>query len=828
MRRLERSWSRVDAAVVVIALVAVLGSRSARSAQSTTTSKPYTEAHKALQARLGASERALTDRSPAIEARLEAIAADLDKLEKGRTTLSESALAERKAGLEAERAALQNELRYLESAKTAWQAAVDASQSAAGFRRRSAQFETDQQRKPAEFVPADVERMKSDLTRVQGDRVAIEKGETARSKRLADLAGQLDKGDGRERPALLAEQAALQAETEEARHKRAALDAERALLTARLEAAGRALGDSTSTQPTTTSTAPAPEKEEAAARAKKKLAEKLQAEARDRLGYAQARLEEVQSRLEAAAPDADHAAQLENDREYWQRVEAYEKRRIEQAELHKRTAQGKQEIAQLLERIKAAGDRLDQLGETRSKMPLASREEQAAKLRSLIDEARARADALDLRAKAENDKVQPMQQRLLSLEAVEQGLLERLEKARPGQYENLTDHYHRMKGQLEVERQQADLTIMTMENIAYALKRQATLERELAGLYAQSAEVLVPTQPPFWDRHRKTVNSVWIAVVVVGITYAVKLIVWLIKLLIARLGRLVSAMPARFSVKRIGTLASFAGSIIKLFVWIFGAITVLNEFGIDYAKSTGAIGLIGLIMAGMFREIVVDFVKGLDIIAGGHYNVGDFVEVDGKCGHVVDFSVKHTRIRTLSGQEHNIPNSRCVPSRRFPDGYVNNYVDVPVKSATDEQRVRELLVPICEDLRHRIEPVRDVPALAVCFDGPGGRVTMRYRLRVLPGCDWVVADHFIPAVKQTLAEAGIELVGEPTFFFLNRLKTFRKLFSRQLNEEQISQELDQEEAIKQRLNAERGPSADDSAARIASPGPDDPPSDGRA
>jgi hypothetical protein len=40
----------------------------------------------------------------------------------------------------------------------------------------------------------------------------------------------------------------------------------------------------------------------------------------------------------------------------------------------------------------------------------------------------------------------------------------------------------------------------------------------------------------------------------------------------------------------------------------------------------------------------------------------------------VDFNVKYTRIRSLSGQEFNIPNSRCVPSRRFPDGFVSNYV----------------------------------------------------------------------------------------------------------------------------------------------------------
>jgi small conductance mechanosensitive channel len=204
--------------------------------------------------------------------------------------------------------------------------------------------------------------------------------------------------------------------------------------------------------------------------------------------------------------------------------------------------------------------------------------------------------------------------------------------------------------------------------------------------------------------------------------------------------------------------------------------------------------LIGLILAGMFQQIVIDFVKGLDIVVGQHYNVGDFVEVDGKFGHVVDFNVKHTRIRTVSGQEFNIPNSRCVPSRRFPDGYVNNYLDLVLTSAADEERAKDAIAPVCRDLNQRIEPIREEPVPVERFDGPQGRVTLRYRVRVLPGCDWVMTDHFIPNVKRALAENEIELAAEPTFFFINRIETFRKLFSRRLTEEEIVHEVARDQA----------------------------------
>jgi small-conductance mechanosensitive channel len=197
---------------------------------------------------------------------------------------------------------------------------------------------------------------------------------------------------------------------------------------------------------------------------------------------------------------------------------------------------------------------------------------------------------------------------------------------------------------------------------------------------------------------------------------------------------------------------------------------------------------------GMFQQIVIDFVKGLDIVTGRHYNVGDFVELDGKTGHVIDFSVKHTRIRTASGQEYNLPNSRCIPSRRFPDGYVDNYVDIPLKSACDSQRARRAIVPVCRHLSRRIEQVKEQPKFVERFSGSRpDSVVLRYRVRVLPACEWIITEQFLPAVKTALAVEEVELSDNPTFFFINRIQTFRQLFSRELTEEEILRETSEPE-----------------------------------
>ena len=806
---------------VIASLLPVAGfvNRPACSAQPTTTtaSAPAREGRSELQAALAAAEKALADRGPALEKRLETLAGELKDLEARRGSITAAELTERKERLTSERAALQKEIGHLESAKTAWQAALDACESADGFRKQLTQFQDSQQREEAKFVPADVAAFESQLSGNQSNRTALDEGQAVLAKRLDALAEEIKKADDQTRPLLDAEQSAILAEAGAGRQKRVALDAERALLEAKLAAARHVLGARAAKQTTTTCTAPAPKQAEVLN--KQRLAEQLETEARRRLEDAQTRLKEIQRQLEQAAQTGRATTQLENDREYWQRLEAYENRRLVQAELQKRVAQEKQESVQLEDRIEAARKNLEQLRGARKKTSRDDRKQQAVRFREQAAAARLRAGDLDKTAEAERKKILPVRQMLDSLDVIEWALRQREQEAADaaGRRE-LSAHFDRMKPRFDIERQQIDLMMMTRENIVYAIRRRGDLERELAGVYTQSADVLDPPVPTFWERHRNIVNAIKIVLAVVAISYGVKLLVWLIQRGVKYLNSVLSSVRSRFSVKRAGTLVSFAGSIIKLFVWIFGAIAVLNEFGVDYAKSTGAIGLIGLIMAGMFQQIVVDFVKGLDIIGGGHYNVGDFVEVDGKYGHVVDFTVKHTRIRTLSGQEFNIPNSKCVPSRLFPDGYVNNYVDIPLKSIADEQRAQEVIDPLCEDLNHRVEAMRSTPRLVVCFDEAKGRVVMRYRVSVLPGCDWVLNDYFIPTVKQALADAGIELAGEPTFFFINRLRTFRKLFSRQLSEAEIARQLDEEEIRRRLQGAQQGPTTDERGTRqVTSP-----------
>jgi len=201
------------------------------------------------------------------------------------------------------------------------------------------------------------------------------------------------------------------------------------------------------------------------------------------------------------------------------------------------------------------------------------------------------------------------------------------------------------------------------------------------------------------------------------------------------------------------------------------------------------------------------------IAIGGHYFVGDFIQVGAQSGHVLDFTVKYTVLRTPSGQVITVPNSQCIPSRRFPSGYVDNYVDIALAAGADVAAAKRELDAVGAALNTRIEAVKREPDLVDTFTSDG-QTTLRVRVRVLPTCDWVITQYYLPMVKERMTAANVALFGDPQFVYINDVPTFRRLFSRQMTDLEIRDTL----AAETRPTIERQEIPDNNAP----PAPPDP------
>ncbi len=232
--------------------------------------------------------------------------------------------------------------------------------------------------------------------------------------------------------------------------------------------------------------------------------------------------------------------------------------------------------------------------------------------------------------------------------------------------------------------------------------------------------------------------------------------------------------------QRIETIIAFVRSVVYFALVLMAGMYALRALfpGFDPATATGALSIVALVLTGMFRDVVVDVVKGLDILLGRHYGVGDYIRVGNFSGYVIDFQLKYTKLRTAAGEEVIINNAACIPSRRFREGWVTNFVDIDLVNPADKARARELIDALAEPLAELVEPVREKPTFQAAYPTDAGGLILRYTVKVLPGADWVITDRFVPMVRGALAKAEIAMARDPQFFFMNNVSQFRELFDR--------------------------------------------------
>ncbi len=106
------------------------------------------------------------------------------------------------------------------------------------------------------------------------------------------------------------------------------------------------------------------------------------------------------------------------------------------------------------------------------------------------------------------------------------------------------------------------------------------------------------------------------------------------------------------------TLFKFLGNILRYVIIGFACLFVLNTFGIQTTSFVAIIGAAGLAIGLALQGTLSNVAAGVMIIFFRPIKIGDFVEVAGQMGSVVNVTLNFTEISSTSNVQVIIPNSQ--------------------------------------------------------------------------------------------------------------------------------------------------------------------------
>lgn len=192
---------------------------------------------------------------------------------------------------------------------------------------------------------------------------------------------------------------------------------------------------------------------------------------------------------------------------------------------------------------------------------------------------------------------------------------------------------------------------------------------------------------------------------------------------------------------------------------IFGLMLALAQVGVNIAPLIAGAGVVGLAIGFGAQKLVQDIITGIFIQFENIMNEGDVVAVGDKSGVVEKLTIRSVTIRDMTGTVHLIPFSSVDQVSNMMRGFSFHVAEIGVAYDSDIDQVRAALGTAFDRLMetpHKDEILDDLDMQGIIGFAPSA-VTVRARIKTLPGKQWAIGRKYNELVKAVFAEEGIEI-----------------------------------------------------------------------
>lgn len=148
-----------------------------------------------------------------------------------------------------------------------------------------------------------------------------------------------------------------------------------------------------------------------------------------------------------------------------------------------------------------------------------------------------------------------------------------------------------------------------------------------------------------------------------------------------------------FNYKKTKTIGEVLKSILKYTVYFLGILGILTELFGTLSLTFAGIG--GIAIGFGAQSIIKDVLNGFIILFEDQYNVGDYIDVEGKSGIVESIGLRSTRIRDFNGDLHILPNGTITNITNHSKGDLKITVDLNIDYEKDIGKSIKIIDDVC-------------------------------------------------------------------------------------------------------------------------------------
>lgn len=152
----------------------------------------------------------------------------------------------------------------------------------------------------------------------------------------------------------------------------------------------------------------------------------------------------------------------------------------------------------------------------------------------------------------------------------------------------------------------------------------------------------------------------------------------------------------RLSDKRRRTYGRMVKSLACTVLVVILVLIILQLFGINVASILASVGIASIIIGFALQDALKDIIRGIEIITGNYYEIGDVIKFGDNLGEVQSITIRTTRIQDINTMNIVSIANRNIDKVEVDTGYI--YIPVPMPLNLKIEKADEIMKVIVKKL----------------------------------------------------------------------------------------------------------------------------------
>ena len=205
------------------------------------------------------------------------------------------------------------------------------------------------------------------------------------------------------------------------------------------------------------------------------------------------------------------------------------------------------------------------------------------------------------------------------------------------------------------------------------------------------------------------------------------------------------------------TMHKLLQNIVKYIILILVLLSILNALGVNITSILAGVGIATVVIGLALQDIMTDILSGMSIVLENQFDVGDYIDINGFEGMVIELSLKSTKIQNFENTVKIIANRTITSVTNYSKANPKIILDIPISYDVDNKQADKVINNILKRIEKEVPNQKEKAELLGLQDFNSSSISYRIIVSVKVNEQFAARRQINRIIKEELDKSNMSV-----------------------------------------------------------------------